>query len=323
MATAQERTLAQYHGLMRMNASAHVLRAAREIGLIGELRSGQRTAEQLTAALSWQPHSAALLLDALLAIGMIEKYGQDYALSRAGHLLCQYDDDLGDATWARLVSVLRGDETRHDHDDQRQFDYLAATQWSQTAAAMQAAEILDIGPGGEHTGLNVLDLGCGSGVWSCAIAHRDPTTTVTAVDQKLAIEAARATADSIELSDRFTTIVADPIDADVADESFDLVVVAQRTSCLDESATKRLLAKAVAATKAGGRVVVIDLFRGPGKTTLTESIEALRLDLGTRGGRMRTLEEAQADLREAGLSKIQFTFLAASEAGLGMAVGTR
>lgn len=323
MTTAQERTLAQYHGLMRMNASAHVLRAAREIGLISELRSGQRTAEQLAQSLSWQPHSAALLLDALLAIGMIEKYGEDYALSRAGHLLCQYDDDLGDAMWSRLLPLLKGDETRGDHDDQNQFDYLAATQWSQTAAAMQAAEILDIGEGGEFSELKILDLGCGSGVWSCAMAHRDPASSVTAVDKKLAIEAAQATANSIELSDRFTTIEGDPIHADVPESQFDLVVVAQRTSCLDESATKKLLAKAFASAKPGGRVVVIDLFRGPGKTSLTESIEALRLDLGTKGGRMRTLEEVQADLRDAGLSKIQFTFLAASESGLGMAVGTK
>jgi ubiquinone/menaquinone biosynthesis C-methylase UbiE len=254
---------------------------------------------------------------------MVEKYGDDYALSRAGHLLCQYDDDLGDAMWQRLVAVVRGDETRHDHDDQRQFDYLAATQWSQTAAAMQAAEILDIGDGGEFSGLKILDLGCGSGVWSCAIGHRDPTSTVTAVDRALAIEAAQATADSIELSDRFATIESDPIDADVPDAEFDLVLVAQRTSCMDESATKRLVAKAAGATKPGGRVVMIDLFRAPGKTNLTEAIEALRLDLSTHGGRMRTLEEAQADLRDAGLGKIQFTFLAASEAGLGMAVGTK
>ena len=323
MTTAQERTLAQYHGLMRLNASSHVLRAARQIGVIDELRSGQRTAEQLTQTLGWKSHSAALFLDALLAIGMVEKYGDDYALSRAGHLLCQYDDDLGDATWQRLVPLLKGDDTRADHDDQSQFDYLAATQWSQTAAAMQAAEILDIGEGGEFSALKILDLGCGSGVWSCAMAHRDPTSSVTAVDKKLAIEAAQATANSIELSDRFTTIEGDPIHTDVPESEFDLVVVAQRISCLDESAAKKLLAKASASAKPGGRVVVIDLFRGPGKTSLTESIEALRLDLGTKGGRMRTLEEVQADLRDAGLTKIQFTFLAASEAGLGMAVGTK
>lgn len=323
MSTAQERTLAQYHGLMRINASSHLLRAAREIGLIDELRKGQRTAEQLAESLSWVPHSADLLIDGLMAIGMIEKYGDDFALSRAGHLLCQYDEDLGDATWKRLVPVLRGDEKRHDLDDQDRFDYLAATQWAHTAAAMQAAEMLDIGQGGEYVGLKILDLGCGSAVWSCAAAHRDPESSVVAVDQEAALEAAKATAESIELGDRFSCVSGDPLDADVATDAFDLVIVAQRMSSLDEQAAKKLLRKAAACCALGGRVVVIDLFRSPAKTNLTEAIEALRLDLGTRGGRMRSLEEAQADLREAGLSRIQFTFIAASETNLGMAVGTR
>ncbi|TWU54517.1 hypothetical protein Poly51_32360 [Rubripirellula tenax] len=323
MSTAQERTLAQYHSLMQVNASAHLLRTARELGLIDELRHGQRTAEQLTESLSWSPHSASLLLDALLAIGVVEKYDDDFALSRAGHLLCQYDDDLGDATWGRLVDVVRGNDRRADHDDGKQFDYLAATQWAHTGAAMQAAEILDIGEGGEFNALQILDLGCGSGVWSCAMAHRDPTSTVTAVDNRAALEAASATAESIGISERFETIEGNPINAEVPTGKFDLVLVAQRISCLDGIAGKKLLAHAVEATRPGGRVVVIDLFRGPAKANLAECVEALRLDLGTKGGRMRSLQEAQIDMREAGLERIQFTYLAASQVNLGLAVGAK
>ncbi|TWU55651.1 class I SAM-dependent methyltransferase [Rubripirellula reticaptiva] len=323
MSTAQERTLAQYHGLMHANASAHLLRVGREVGLIDELRKGQKTAEQLTESLQWSPHSASLLIDALLTIGFIEKYGDDYALSRAGHLLCQYDEDLGDATWMRLAEVVRGGDPRSQHDDQKQFDYLAATQWAHTGAAMQAAEILDIGEGGEFSGAKILDFGCGSGVWSCAIAHRDPESSVTAVDGVAALEAAKATAESIGLGERFQTIEGNPLDAAIPADTFDLVLVAQRISCLDGETAKKWLAKAAASAKSGGRVVVIDPFRGPAKPNLAECVEALRIDLGTRGGRMRSLDEAQADMHGAGLQRIQFTFLAASQVNLGLAVGTK
>ncbi|QDT03034.1 hypothetical protein K227x_14130 [Rubripirellula lacrimiformis] len=323
MSTAQERTLAQYHGLMRVNASAHLLRVAREVGLIAALRSGQQTAEQLADSLQWAHHSAALLIDGLISIGIIEQYGEDYALSRAGHLLCQYDDDLGDAAWQKLASVVRGDDQRSEHDDAERFAYVAATQWSHTSSAMQAAEILDIGEGGQYSGLKILDLGCGSAVWSCAIAHRDPESSVTAADTPAALEAAQSTADSIELTDRFTTIPGDPLTVELPADEFDLVLVAQRISCLDGKAGQKLLAKATRAAKPGGRVVVIDVFRGPTKPNLTECIEALRLDLGTRGGRLRSLEEAQADMQDAELQRIQFTFLAASDINMGMAVGTK
>lgn len=308
---------------MQINAASHLMRAARSVGLIGQLREGQRTAQQLCESLSLVDDSGRLLLDSLVAIGIIEKYGDDYALSRAGHLFCQYDDDLGDRRWQRLVPLLKGDSNRNAIDDQDHFDYLAATQWAHTASAIQAAEILNLGGEGEIEGPKLLDLGCGSAVWSCAMAHRDDAATVVAVDHHAALQAALASADSIGLSDRFKTIEADPEQVTVSDDEFDLVLLAQRISSLDNDRGENLLGRAVAATKPGGRVVVIDLFRGPTKPNLAESVEALKLELDTADGHMRSLEQAQQELKSAGLTDVQFTFLAASRVNMGMAVGVK
>ena len=321
--SAQERTFEQYHQLMQLNAASHLIRAGRELGVLQELREGQRTLEQLSEKLSLTSGSFSSLMDALVAIGIIERYEDDFALSRAAHLLCQYDDDLGDARWDRLVDDIRGASDPEDHDDQRLFDYLAATQWVHTPSAMQAAEILNIGGEGELAGPKILDLGCGSAVWSCAMAHRDPESTVTAVDNFAALQAAKSTADSIDLSDRFQTIEGDPMEVSFPDAAFDLVLIAQRISCLSVEKSALLLERAVAAARSGGRVVVIDLFRGPARPGLSESVEALRLELGTRGGHMRSLEEIQVLLQEGGLQQVQFTFLAASKVNMGMAVGRR
>ena len=69
--------------------------------------------------------------------------------------------------------------------------------------------------------------------------------------------------------------------------------------------------------------MVIDLFRGPAKPDLAESLEALRLDLDTVGGRIRSLDEIKGLLEEISLREVQFAFLAASKVNMGMAVGTR
>ena len=323
MSSAQERILAQYHGLMQVNASSHLLRTARETGLIGELRDGQRTLDQLCEKLSLNERSLVLFLDGLIAIGIVEKYEEDHALSRAGHLLCQYDDDLGDASWQKLSGLVQGKHDRSANDDQKQFNHLAATQWAHTASAIQAAEILDIGGEGEPSGIRILDLGCGSAVWSCAMAYRDPKSTITAVDVPAAIQAARATADSIEMGDRFLTLEGSPEDVEIPSESFDLVILAQRMSCLDQGTANRLLRKAASAAAPSGRVVVVDLFRGPADPSLAESLEALKLDLETRGGYIRSLEGIQQNLVESGLGNVQFTYLAASRINLGMAVGQK
>ncbi len=321
--SAQDRTLDQYHELMQINAVSHLMRAARQLGVFAELRKGQRTLQQLGETLSLDPGSLNLLLDSLVAIGIIERYQDDHALAQATQLLCLYDDDLGDARWDRLVDRVRGEGNRNEHDDQQRFDHLAATQWIHTPAAMQAAEILNIGGEDEASGPHILDLGCGSAVWSCAMAHRDPASMITAVDTAGAIQAANKTAESIGLGDRFEAIASDPLAADVPRGEYDLVLIAQRLHCLSLESGRGLLARATAACKAAGRVVVIDLFRGPAKPNLAETVEALKLELETRGGSMRSLEQTQEEMRRVGLEQLQFTFLAASRVNLGLAVGIK
>lgn len=322
---AQDKTLDQYQQFMKINAAAHLFRAARQLGILAELREGQRTLTQLCEKLTLKRGAAKLVLDALVASSIIENYEDDYALSRVAHLLCQYDEDLGDATWNRLVGHVQesvADEVDSDIDDQAFLNSLAATQWVHTPAAMQAAEMLDLGEE-ENKGLKILDLGCGSAVWSAAMAHRDQEARVVAVDQAAALKAAQSTADSIGLGDRFEAMEADPAEAELADAEFDLVLVAQRLGSLGPDEGQKLLSKAIKSLKFGGKLVVIDLFRGPAKPDMSECVEALKLELGTHNGSMRTLEAIQEELMGLGLENAQVTFMPDSRVNMGMAVAKR
>lgn len=84
-----------------------------------------------------------------------------------------------------------------------------------------------------------------------------------------------------------------------------------------------LLAKAVGAARPGGRIAVIDLFRSPAKANLSECVEVLKLQLETRHGTVRTLDQIEAEFREAGLEDVQFAFLSKSRANFGLAVATK
>ncbi len=323
--TSRDKTLDQYHELMQINAVSHLLRAARETGLLDQLRGGQHTAEQLCNTLSLVPKPTQLLLDALNAIGIVEKYDDDYALSQAAQLLCQYDKDLGDHRWSKLSTRMLGKQTRTSVGGTEYFDQTAATQWVHTPAAMQAAEMLNVGGEGEVAGPKILDLGCGSAVWSCAMAHRDAQATITAVDFPGPLTASKSMAESIGLSERFTAIEADPASTELTakpplENDFDIVLVAQRLFALTPPEQTQLLNQAVSCLRPGGRLVVIDLFRGPTKPNLSESTEALKLEIETPGGAMKTLKEAESLLTDAGVGKIQFTFIAATRVNLGMMV---
>ena len=80
--SAQEKTLQQYRQWMQLSAVSGVLQSARSLGIFHQLRSGQHTADQLCQALSLTQRPTQLLLDSLVAVGIIEKYDDDYALSR-------------------------------------------------------------------------------------------------------------------------------------------------------------------------------------------------------------------------------------------------
>jgi len=335
----QDRTLDRYQELMQINAASHVLRAARQVGIFEELRGGQRTAEQLAEALRLNRAGLDLLLDCLISMNVIERYQDDHALAPVMQLLCQYDADLGDVAWLRLPEKVRSDQLPHGETggqsrDRSYLHALAATQWVHTPAAMQAAEILDIGgpvvdpesDGAAHVSaapLRILDLGCGSAVWSCAMAFRDPEATVLAVDEEAALAAARSTARSIELGERFATLTGQPEEVALPASDFDLVVIAQRLHAASPAQRRQLLDQAIGALAPGGRLVLVDLFRGPAKPLLSETIEALRIHVGTAAGQMQSAQELKETLTERGLRDIGFTFIAASRINLGMIVATK
>jgi SAM-dependent methyltransferase len=326
--SAQDRTLDRYQELMQINAAGHVLRSAREVGLFDELAKGQRTLDQLTEALSLARESTELILDCLVSMNVVERYGDDHALAPVMRLLCTHDGDLGDSVWTRLAGKLQQQPTMHNED--AYFDAIAATQWIHTPAAMQAAEILDIGgndnesePSDAPKPLKILDLGCGSAVWSCAMAYRDSKARVVAVDHEAALVAAEQTARAIELGGRFLPLIGHPETVELPTNEFDFAVIAQRLNSASDESTARLLNQSISSLAPGGRLVIIDLFRGPTKPRLSETIEALRLHLGTQHGRMRTIKETEDLLARSGLGAIQFTFIAASRINLGMMVARK
>ncbi len=320
--SAQDRSLQQYQQLLQLNAASHLLRIARQVGLLAELATGQKTAEQLIESLQLRPEVAHRMLAALRATGAIEQYGDDFALAQVTRLLCEYDADLGDAMWEQLAVALKSDVGA---DTDRYRNSLAATQWTHTRTAMEAAEMLNIGE--DRQSPRILDVGCGSAVWSCAMAFRDAASTVTAVDHAAALEAATSTANSIELGDRFRTIEGDPHDVELPAEAFDLAIIAQRLHSESIERGTELLRRVQASLADGGEVVVIDLFPTSADPTaavkLSEALEALKMELCTTAGAVRSPQQTQQQIAAAGFRPAQFSYLPASQINMGMLVARK
>ncbi|HEU5447926.1 MAG TPA: class I SAM-dependent methyltransferase, partial [Acidimicrobiia bacterium] len=107
-------------------------------------------------------------------------------------------------------------------------------------AASTAAEQL---AGGEHR--RVLDLGAGAAPWTIAIAERDASCRITAVDLPPVIESTRRAASAAHCDNRFEFVAGDLFDVELDTGHFDLVVAGNLCHLFDEATNRRLFHRIV------------------------------------------------------------------------------
>jgi SAM-dependent methyltransferase len=309
MSQAQQQTLSKYRELLRVNGAAHLLRVARQRGLFAALTPGQRTLPELAKHCGFTESLTHQWLTALSAIGVIEQYGEDYALAPVVRLLDESNSDLHDGWWA-LLDQPPASEAAQSALELRYLREAAATQWTQTGVAVQLAEVLEIGQ--ERRGPRVLDLGCGAAVWSTAMAYRDPEIEVWAVGDDADLGLASQTAASVNLGSRFHPLIGDPLTIALPDHAFDLVMFAGQLRVRNDQQVVAQLKRARQAATHNGELVIVDQFLGPPPPALGASLEALRLQLATSGGTVRSPAAMEDLALAAGWTNCQFVFLTAS-----------
>ncbi|QDV67750.1 protein-L-isoaspartate O-methyltransferase [Rosistilla carotiformis] len=321
MAIPQELTIRKYWTLIGINASSHAIRAAREVGLFQQLLTGQKTFGELVDACDIQPNLATRILDVLVATGLIERYAEHYAASQTLGLLAQYDADLGDHYLDSLVDQLRCDLPAGSGDAFRR--HQVARGWTRTPLAMQAAAVLEIGQ--KRRDLRILEIGCGSGVWTSTLAFRDPGTTIIAVDHADALAEAKKMIESIDLQDRWTGFEADPTSGELPEGPFDLVVIPELLQTIDDALAVTILGRAADVTRPGGEVAVIDFFDpiDPKERSLATAVQNLELGLRTPLGRLKTAPEVSQFMVGAGLTSALYATLNNAPQNAGLLLATR
>ncbi|MFO1066295.1 MAG: methyltransferase [Pirellulales bacterium] len=331
MRDSQKQTIARYHSFLHTQAISAALKAARETGLVDVLRDGQRELDELAEQCSCDSAAIANLLRVLIAIGLVEHYGEFFALSQAARLMIGPDTDMGAEVYRDLSAFMRSGEGTGSIDEYRR--RISARQWTHTGAAVQAAEVLRIGPpeasesntvepegsgSQRRRGLKVLELGSGAGVWSAALAYRDPTLTVTAVDDGLSLHHCRQTYDSIDLLSRLTTIDDDYRTWDVPLGEFDLVVIPEILQLESDADAVILLGRACDALRVGGEIVILETLNEADGPRLPLATQAFELAIAAQSGRQRTASQIQQLLRGAGFADGQWGWLTASPLGIGL-----
>jgi len=203
-----------------------MIRAAISTGILKALADGQKTSAEIAEQGNLDVGAVTLLVDSLIQIGVLEKYDVYYALSPAAKLLPAEGFD-GDC-WSHLEQYLRTGESlaqRADLPDTELTFELdqARDSWMRTPSALDAAAALNFGK--SRRGLRVLEIGCGSGIFSATLAHRDPDSTFVLLDTPENLARAKATVESINLCPQFEYLESDDLFPSSEVGGFDLVLL--------------------------------------------------------------------------------------------------
>jgi ubiquinone/menaquinone biosynthesis C-methylase UbiE len=250
---------------------AGILKGGIELGVFDEIAAGHREANSIASAVGADPRATRILLDALVAVGVLSG-GADYRLSpvadaflvRSRPTYIGGAADIFTGTWAwenygRVADIVRSGGTLMQEDAETpSLDFWTTFASSSTGIATPSAEGLAdaLAPWtGEHDELAVLDVACGSGLYGLAIARSHPAGRLTLLDWGNVLDRARANVERFDLTDRTTYLDGDAFETDLGGP-YDVIVVSHFFHHFSERRCRQALTRFAAALKPGGRIAI-------------------------------------------------------------------
>lgn len=306
--------------IIRAGLKTAMIQAGLELQVWAKIAAGHPTVKDLAQHEGWDLTGTRALLDALVAIDLLDKDERGYRLvSRAEQTLLSDKPDywglevlnnwgvLGRSQLAvaiqtgkrPLIEDVAGEawaagwatENRVEAPDL----VVPESKWAKVASLLSAAGIE------ARDGLRVLDVACGLGVISLALARQHGGVHATLMDRQPSLDLAHALAQKLDLSGQVTMIPGDMRTVDYGRNQFDLIWFGYSLMFFGPEEIVRLLRKAHAALVSGGTVVINQYITDDARRKRKEAlISALWLYASTAQGDAYTTSECQGFLERAG-----------------------
>jgi len=294
---------------------SRVLLTAVELDLFNAVGSGA-TAGEVASARGADPRATAMLMHALVSLGMLEKRAVVFhnTPDAARYFVKGSPDDVRLALmhyvnlwrrWDKLTRCVRaGTAVQQTEQAERGEDWTAAFIAAMHALASARAPqvVRAVGVAGAR---RMLDIGGGSGAYSIAFAQADAELHVEILDLPAVVPIADGHIREAGLSGRVTTRAGDLATSDFG-QGRDLVLISAICHMLGPEENQALVRRAFAALGTGGRIVISDFLLEPDRTgPLHATLFALNMLVGTRDGDTYTEQEYASWLAEAGFTDIR------------------
>jgi len=291
-----------------------VFAAAAELDVFTLLASEPLTADQVAEKLCTDARATPMLLDALVALELLEKNGRHYAVPAESipWLSARSPTSILPMVFHRM-NILRGwvqlawitkagipgpkvASIRGPAADREAF--VAAMHTVSVSVADDL--IARLGPL-EFT--HLLDVGGASGTWTMAFLRTMPTARATLFDLPDAVKQAQERLAGGEFADR-VELAAGDFYRDELPRGADLAWVSAIVHQHDRTANRELFAKVYRALVPGGRIAIRDVVMAPcGTKPVDGALFAINMLVNTPSGTTFTLDELAEDLQSAGFEQ--------------------
>ena len=291
---------------------SRIILSAFELDVFTAIGNGMVSAEDVARTICAQPKSTERFLNALCAIGLLEKKddfffntevsarylvkGSDEYLSRIGHMLNLY------RTWGTLTEAVRQGRsvTAREYDETSLAHFIEAMHYRAKKTADALVSHLDL----EGVG-RVLDVGGGSGVYSMAFVRAKDDLHAVVFDLPKVTELARRYITESGLASRVGTKNGD-YNTDDFGTGFDLVFMSAIVHINSLAGNRALVGRAFRALNPGGRIVIQDHIMDEDRTApVRGTIFSLNMLVNTDGGDTYTEREMRDWLADAGCVEIE------------------
>jgi C-methyltransferase len=271
---SRERLLA----MMTAFKQTYLLRTAIELRVFDALAGGRCDADDVAAILRTDPRATRMLLRALAAAGLLQLDGEQFQLvDGAAELLVTSSPEYcggvvrvaaGDAEWDAMRNL--ADAVRHGGavgpvdalapDFPYWTDFATHLTFATRPGAAFVTDLLRTWISGRDS-LDVLDVGCGHGLFGFALAQADPRARVTCQDWPAVLGVAKEHADRAGVADRVAYLPGDAFEVPL-DGPYDVVILGNMLFQFSVRRGVELLRRLAAVLKPGGRMVVIGFTTG-------------------------------------------------------------
>ncbi len=290
-----------------------VLAAAADLQVFDFVADEPVGAEEVADKLGADLRGTTILLDALTAIGMLEKAGGLYvcAAGVARTMTAEGDDRVLAMAqhqanclrrWAQIAKVVktgrpaeREPSVRGEDADKAAF-IGAMHDINVRVADTVVADVESLAFS------HLLDIGGASGTWTIAFLRSHPEARATIFDLPHVIPLAEHRLSEEKLRDRVNLVVGD-FYADKLPKGADLALVSAIVHQNSREQNRELFRKAYDALDPGGHILIRDILMDESRTSPTSgALFAVNMLVATEGGGTYTFDELSEDLASAGFA---------------------